>query len=209
MNLGAARDAVCEVGRLLYERGLVVAGDGNVSVRLDDGNILVTPSGVCKGRLTPEDLVVCSADGAVLDGGAHNSKPTSELAMHLRVYQDRPDANAVVHAHPPIATAFAVCRKPLEETYLSEVTLQLGGRVPVSEFALPGTDAVAESVAEYLVQGNAVLLANHGALTWADTLMRAFDYMESVEHVAKIHAHVALLGGGVALDEDVITALRA
>lgn len=207
MNLMQAKEAVCEVGRLLYERGLLVAGDGNVSVRLDDGNILVTPAGLCKGRLEAQDLVLCSPDGSLLDA-AEDKRPSSELAMHLRVYQERLDVHAVVHAHPPFATAFAVCRMPLEDVYLPEVAAFLG-RVEVCNFALPGTAAVGESIVPYLASSNAVLLANHGALTWAGDIMRAFDYMESVEHVAKIHAQIAALGGGVTLDAETLDALRA
>lgn len=199
----ALRQEICQVCHLLYERGYVVSNDGNVSVRLGEDRLLITPSGVGKGRMTPEMLVVCDLEGNVLAGDRHSS---SESGMHRMLYRQRPDVQAVVHAHPPMATAFAICRRPLRERYLAEMILGLG-EVPVTEFAMPSTDAVARSVEPFVQDHSAVLLANHGALTWGPDLWSAFDRMETVEQTARIYANVQLLGGGVELTEAQETAL--
>ena len=123
MTFQEEREAVCRVGRLLYDRGYVAANDGNISVKVAENRLLITPSGVSKGRMTPEMLLVTDMDGTVIEGDRH---PTSEGKMHLEVYRGRPDANAVVHAHPPVSTAFAVCRRGLETPYLSELVVGLG-----------------------------------------------------------------------------------
>ena len=198
------RVELCRVCRLLYDRGYVVGQDGNVSLRTEEG-ILITPSGVSKGRMEPDMLVLCDLDGNVLRGDRH---PSSEMAMHLQVYRDRPDVNAVVHAHPPVSTAFAVCRRPLEEAYLIETVIGLG-QVPVAPYALPSTREVPESIRPYLADHNALLLANHGALSWGRDLWQAFDRMEMLEHTAKIYAQVHQLGGGVELTQTQIDTLLA
>ena len=187
----AAREELCQVCRLLYQRGYTVGHDGNVSLRLGEDQILVTPSGVGKGRLRPEMLVKCTLSGEVLEGDRH---PSSETPMHLMVYRERPDVRAVVHAHPPMATAFAVCRRPL-------------GELPVAPFALPSTREVPDSVRPFVRDHSAVLLANHGALAWGPDLWSAFDRMETVEQTARIYANVQLLGGGVELTEAQTAAL--
>ena len=197
------RETLCQVCLLLYQRGYVVSNDGNVSVRIGEDQVLITPSGVSKGRLTPDMLVVCDLEGRVLAGRLH---PSSESAMHLLVYRERPDVRAVVHAHPPMATAFAVCRRPLRERYLTETISGLG-EVLVAPFALPSTQEVPDSVRPFVRDHSAVLLANHGALTWGPDLWSAFDRMETVEQTARIYANVQLLGGGVELTEDQKAAL--
>ncbi len=163
--------------------------DGNVSLRLGEDQILVTPSGVGKGRLRPEMLVKCTPSGEVLEGDRH---PSSETPMHLMVYRERSDVRAVVHAHPPMATAFAVCRRPLRERYLTETISGLG-EVPVAPFALPSTQEVPDSIRPFVRDHSAVLLANHGALTWGPDLWSAIDRMETVEQTARIYANVQLL----------------
>lgn len=200
----AAREELCQVCRLLYQRGYTVGHDGNVSLRLGEDQILVTPSGVGKGRLRPEMLVKCTLSGEVLEGDRH---PSSETPMHLMVYRERPDVRAVVHAHPPMATAFAVCRRPLGERYLTETVSGLG-EVPVAPFALPSTREVPDSVRPFVRDHSAVLLANHGALAWGPDLWSAFDRMETVEHTAKILLHVRQLGGGVPLTEEEVAQLK-
>ena len=127
------REDLCQVCTLLYQRGYVASNDGNVSVRAGEGQILVTPSGVSKGRLTPDMLVLCDLEGRVLEGNRH---PSSETPMHLLLYRERPDVGAVVHAHPAAATAFAACRRPLDVPYLTEVVSGLGP-IPVAPYALP------------------------------------------------------------------------
>ena len=189
----AAREELCQVCRLLYQRGYTVGHDGNVSLRL----------GVGKGRLRPEMLVKCALSGEVLEGDRH---PSSETPMHLMVYRERSDVRAVVHAHPPMATAFAVCRRPLGERYLTETVSGLG-EVPVAPFALPSTREVPDSVRPFVRDHSAVLLANHGALAWGPDLWSAFDRMETVEQTARIYANVQLLGGGVELTEAQTAAL--
>ena len=199
MNLDTRlREELCQVCRLLYDRGYVVGHDGNVSVRLGEGCLLITPSGVSKGRLEPDMLVVCDLEGRVLEG---NRYPSSEMAMHPLIYQERPDVGAVVHAHPPVSTAFAICQKPLKEKYLTETIGGLG-EVPVAPFAMPSTRVVPESIRPFAADHSAVLLANHGALTWGADLWAAFDRMETVEQTAKIYAAVQQLGGGVELTRE-------
>ena len=199
MNLDTRlREELCQVCRLLYDRGYVVGHDGNVSVRLGEGCLLITPSGVSKGRLEPDMLVVCDLEGRVLEGDRY---PSSEMAMHLLIYQERPDVGAVVHAHPPVSTAFAICQKTLKEKYLTETISGLG-EVPVAPFAMPSTREVPESIRPFVADHSAVLLANHGALTWGADLWAAFDRMETVEQTAKIYAWVQLLGGGVELTRE-------
>ena len=198
------REDLCRVCTLLYQRGYVAGSDGNVSLRAGEGKILITPSGVSKGRLTPEMPVLCDLEGRVLAGDRH---PSSEAAMHLLVYRQRPDAGAVVHAHPPAATAFAACRRPLDVPYLTEVVSGLGP-IPVAPYALPSTPEVPESIRPFLRDHRGVLLANHGALTWGGGLWEAFDRMEQLEHTAKIYLNIALLGAGVPLTGEQVEALR-
>ena len=199
----AAREELCQVCRLLYQRGYTVGHDGNVSLRLGEDQILVRPSGGGTGRLRPELLEQGPLSGEVRQGDRH---PSSETPMHLMVYRERPDVRAVVHAHPPMATAFAVCRRPLGERYLTETVSGLG-EVPVAPFALPSTREVPDSVRPFVRDHSAVLLANHGALAWGPDLWSAFDRMETVEQTARIYANVQLLGGGVELTEAQTAAL--
>ena len=143
MTFQEEREAVCRVGRLLYDRGYVAANDGNISVKVAENRLLITPSGVSKGRMTPEMLLVTDMDGTVIEGDRH---PSSEGKMHLEVYRGRPDVNAVVHAHPPVSTAFAVCRRGLETPYLSELVVGLGQVPCTPSFAMLSTEEVPESV---------------------------------------------------------------
>lgn len=205
MTYQAERELICRVGRLLYDRGYVAANDGNISVRVGE-HLVMTPSGVSKGRMTPDMLLVTDLEGNVLEGNRH---PTSEGKMHLAVYRHRPDVNAVVHAHPPVSTAFAACRRGLETPYLAELVVGLGTVPCTPEFAMLSTEEVPESVIPYLPDHNAVLLANHGALTWGGDLWEAFDRMETVEHTAKILMNIQTIGGGVPLTEEQVAQLRS
>ncbi|MFZ2782080.1 MAG: class II aldolase/adducin family protein [Rectinemataceae bacterium] len=173
---------VCEIGRRMYGREYVSANDGNISVRLGPDRILTTPTLVSKGFMTPEMLVVVDMDGAVVEG---NRRPSSELKMHLKVYRERADVNAVVHAHPETATAFAVLGVALDKAYMPEHVVSLGA-VPVAAYATPGTDEVPDSIAPFLHDHNAVLLSNHGVLTWGRDLLEAYFRLETVEAYAKI-----------------------
>ena len=206
MTYEAERELICRVGRLLYDRGYAAANDGNLSVRLGEDRLLVTPSGVSKGRMTPDMLLVTDLDGQVVEGDRH---PSSETKMHLMVYRRRPDAGAVVHAHPPVSTAFAVCRRGLETPYLAELAAGLGTVPCTPSFAMLSTDEVPESIAPYLPDHNAVLLANHGALAWGADLWEAFDRLETVEHTAKIVLNAEALGGGVPLTAEEVARLQS
>lgn len=200
-----AREEICQICHLLYQRGYVVSNDGNVSVRVEENKILITPSGVGKGRMTPDMLVLCDLEGNVLAGERY---PSSESKMHLMVYRERTDVMSVVHAHPPVSTAFAICRRPLKERYLSEMVAGLG-EVPVTEFAMLSTNEVAESVRPFVHDHNAVLLANHGSLAWGHTLLSAFDRLETVEQTAKVYYYVSRLGGGVEISQEQADTLRS
>ena len=205
MTFQEEREAVCRLGKLLYDRGYVAANDGNISVRVGEGRLLITPSGVSKGRMTPDMLLVTDLDGTVIEGNRH---PSSEGKMHLEVYRGRPDVNAVVHAHPPVSTAFAVCRRGLETPYLSELVAGLGQVPCTPSFAMLSTEAAPQSVRPYLADHNALLLANHGALAWGGDLWEAFDRLETVEHTAKIVLNAQLLGGGIPLTEEEVVRLQ-
>lgn len=195
----AAQD-ICAVGKLLYDRGYVASNDGNISVRTGQNELLITPSGVSKGRMTPKMLVRCDLEGNVLADDESGRFPSSEIKMHLRVYERRPDVGAVVHAHPVFATAFAILRHDLAEPYLPELVLNFG-RIPVAPFAMLSTDEVPRSIEPYLADYNGLLLANHGALAWGKDVWTAFDLMETIEHSAKIYKAVHDLGGGVELTD--------
>ncbi|MST71972.1 class II aldolase/adducin family protein [Olsenella porci] len=201
------RDDICKVGRLLYDRGYVASNDGNVSVRVGANEVVVTPSGVSKGRMTPDMLVRCDLDGNVLPDDESGRFPSSEVKMHLAVYRERPDVRAVVHAHPVFATAFAICRRELSEPYLPELILNFG-RIPVTDFAMLSTDEVPRSILPFVHDYNGVLLANHGAVAWGGGVWKAFDLMETIEHSAKVYKVVHDLGGGVELDPDQVSRLQ-
>lgn len=174
----------------LYARGLIAGPDGNVSVRLAGDRILVTPAGLSKVDVQTSDLVEMTLDGRVRGGGA---KPSSEVLMHLRIYQRRPDVHAVVHAHPPTATAFSVAGESLASDVLPELIHQVG-RVPVVPYEMPGTSALADAFEPFLATHDAFLMANHGATTVGPTLSSALQRMESLEHGATILLTARLLG---------------
>lgn len=187
------KQEMCEIGRRVYERGMVAANDGNFSVKLNANEILCTPTGVSKGFMTPEYICKIDMKGKLLESHG-DFKPSSEMKMHLQVYKERPDVKAVVHAHPPYATTFAAAGLPLEQPVLSEAVLTLG-RVPLAAYGTPSTKEVPEAVAEYLPYCDAMLLANHGALVYGDSLVNAYHKMESVEFYARILYQTKLLGG--------------
>lgn len=182
---------LCEVCHLMWSQGWVAANDGNVSVRRDDGTIVCTPSGVSKREIEPDMLVVIDSAGRVVEG---DRRPSTEMAMHLRCYADREDVRAVVHAHPPYATAFAAADRALDGYGLIETVLTVGA-VPVVPFAMPGTDDVAEAIAPYLSHHDALLLRAHGALTVGGDLRTAYYRMESLEQFAQISLAAHQLGG--------------
>ncbi len=194
------KQEMCEIGRRVYERGMVAANDGNFSVKLNENEFLCTPTGVSKGFMTPEFICRIDDQGKLLEA-KEGFKPSSEMKMHLRVYRERPDVQAVVHAHPPYATTFAAAGIPLEQPVLSEAVLTLG-KVPVAKYGTPSTQEVPDAVAEYLSGYDAMLLANHGALTYGDSLMNAYHKMESVEFYARILYQTRMLGGAKELTRE-------
>ena len=184
------RADIVEVGRRMYARGYTASNDGNISVRLGSDRLLMTPKSVCKGFMTPDMMCITDLEGRKLQG---DRDPSSEMLMHLEVYRQRPDAHAVVHAHPPIATGFAVAGIPLDRAVLAEVLTTLGS-VPIAEYATPSTKELPEAVRKYIKAHDGMLLANHGALTSGADLYAAYYKMETIEHFAKISLVARLLG---------------
>ena len=190
---------MCEIGRRVYNRGMVAANDGNFSVKLNENEYLCTPTGVSKGFMTPEYICKVDAKGNVLEAN-EGFRPSSEVKMHMRVYKERPDVNAVVHAHPMYATTFPIAGIPLMEPIMPEAVIFLGG-VPLAKYGTPSTEEVPDSIMPYIQDYDAVLLENHGALTYSDSLMNAYHRMESVEFYARLMYQAKMLGGPQILDE--------
>ena len=191
-----AKTLLLEAGRRLYERGFVASNDGNMSVLVSAGTLWTTPTGVSKGFMTEDMLVKTDLAGTVLEG---TRKPSSELKMPRRVYQENPDLRAAVHAPPPAATSFAIAGLPLDRPILPEAIVQLG-TIPVAPYAEPGTQAVPDSIAPFCRDYGGVLLANHGALTWGYDLTQAYYRMETLEYYAQVTINsVFLLGRANAL----------
>ena len=184
------RADIVEVGRRMYARGYTASNDGNISVRLGADRLLKTPKSVCKGFMTPDMMCITDLEGRKLQG---DRDPSSEMLMHLEVYRQRPDAQAVVHAHPPTATGFAVAGIPLDRAVLAEVLTTLGS-IPIAEYATPSTRELPEAVRKYIKAHDGMLLANHGALTVGADLYGAYYKMETIEHFAKISLVARLLG---------------
>ena len=184
------RANIVEIGRRLHDRGYVASNDGNISVRIGDEWLLTTPKGVSKGFLSPDMMVVTDLAGKKVRG---HRDPSSELLMHLEVYRNRPDARAVVHAHPPVATGFAVAGIPLDRAVLAEVITTLGS-IPIADYGTPSTQELPDAVRKYIKAHDGLLLANHGALTVAGELFAAYYKMETIEHFARISLVARLLG---------------
>jgi L-fuculose-phosphate aldolase len=186
----AFRADIVEVGRRMYARAYVASNDGNISIRLDDTTILTTPKSVSKGFMTPDMMVVVDLEGKKIRGVRDAS---SELLMHLEVYRSRPDVRAVVHAHPPTATGFAVAGIPLDRAVLAEVVTTLGS-IPIAEYGTPSTPELPAAVRKYIKAHDGLLLANHGALTVAGDVFAAYYKMETIEHFARISLVARQLG---------------
>jgi L-fuculose-phosphate aldolase len=202
MDEQTARREICRVGQLMYERSYVVSSDGNISVRLDDGRIIATPTMTCKGRMTEEALAITNSDGKPLS----DRKPSSELAMHLLIYAERADVKAVCHAHPPHGTAFAVAGLAIDQPILSEVILTLGC-VPLAGYGTPSTEELSDAMRPLIKHHNALLMANHGAVAYGADLWQAFDRLETLEHTARIAILSRILGGSRNLPADAIEKL--
>lgn len=178
----AAANEILDIGKRLVDGGYVVANDGNLSCLIGPDRVLATPTGVSKGRMTADMLSVLDLGGNVVEAGS--IAVSSEVKMHLRVYQENPDIRAVVHAHPVTATSFAAAGIALDEAILTEAVTAVGS-IPVARFAVPGTEQVPESIAPFCQDYNGAMLANHGVIAWADRLEIAFFRMEWIETLAK------------------------
>jgi L-fuculose-phosphate aldolase len=185
------RREICKIGRWMYTRGYVVANEGNLSVRLDEDRILVTPSGACKGRLAPEDLLITDLSGDVVFG---SGRPSSELLMHLLYYRSRSDVRAICHAHPPTATGFATAGRALEAAVLPEVIVGVG-KIPLAPYGTPGTWELCAGIEPLVHNHDAILLENHGVVTCGPDAGAAFQRMEIVEQYARVMLTAELLGG--------------
>jgi L-fuculose-phosphate aldolase len=196
---------MCEVGQRIYQREMVAANDGNFSVKLDENTFLCTPTGVSKGFMTPD--MICKVDNeGNLKQPNGQWKPSSEIKMHMRIYKERPDVNSVVHAHPQYATAYAIAGIPLTEKIMPEAVIFLG-EVPIAKYGLPSTMEIPDAVEPYLDCYDAVLLENHGALSWGQDLMSAYFKMESLEFYASLAYKAKALGGAKELPSSEVARL--
>ena len=199
------RRDVCAVGRWIHQRSFVASTDGNISVRLDPCRVLTSPTAISKGMMAPDDLVITDNQGRKLSG---HRNPSSELAMHLLIYQRRPDVNAVCHAHPPVATGYAAAGLPLNKALLSEIVLALGC-IPVARYGTPGTPELSQALEPLVQHYDAILMANHGVVTYGPDLLSAFFRMETVEHFARVALVTELLGKQVLLSNADVEKLLA
>jgi L-fuculose-phosphate aldolase len=204
-TLTQQRETIVRYGKTLYERGFIAATDGNISERIDDHRLLITPTCMCKGTMSEDDLVVVDLNGRKLEGHRNVS---SEVAMHLLIYRMRPDIRGIVHAHPPTATGFAAAGIALDQPLISEIVLTLGS-VPLAPYGCPGTDELSNALRPFVAGHDAILMANHGVVTYGDNLERAFMNMETVEHLAKITLVTRTLGQQNVLNADEVAKLTA
>jgi L-fuculose-phosphate aldolase len=191
------REEIVRYGRMLHEKGFVAAMDGNLSIRLKQDRILVTPTGLSKGSMRPADLVIVDLDGKQVAG---RRNVTSEIGMHLMIYRTRPDVKAIVHAHPPTATGFAAAGIALTEPLVCEVVMGLGC-IPLARYGTPGTAELAQSLEPYVPKYDAILMSNHGVVAYGDTIEHAYMKMETVEHFAQISLVTHMLGRQQPLQE--------
>src|SRR5438270_10507657 len=198
------RAEIARFCHLTYEKGYVASTDGNVSARLPDGHIMCTPTICHKGFVKPEDMVIIDMNARRVNG---DRKASSEIAMHLLVYDMRADIHAVVHAHPPCATAYAAAGIPLNKALISEVVLALGC-IPLAEYGTPGTPELSDQLRPFVKNFDALLMANHGVVTYGANLEGAFNRMDTVEHFAKISIYTKILGRERLLFSDDVDKLR-
>ena len=198
------REEIVRFGKLLHQTGLVAATDGNLSVRLENGNILCTPTSMSKGLLEPQDLVIVDPQGKKISGERDVS---SEVNMHVVIYRSRGDVRAVVHAHPPTATGYAAAGLALDRALCSEIIVTLGS-VPLANYETPGTPELAEALTPLVADHDAILMANHGVVTCGPDLISAYMNMETVEHFAKIALVTHLLGKQQTLSDQHVDKLR-
>jgi len=205
----ALREEIVRVGRLMYERGLVVGVDGNISARLDEAHVLCSPSGLCKGMMTPEQLIVIDTDGHKVGPGTtanRDLRPTSEVPMHLEAYRQRPDIGGVVHAHPPITVALSIAGVSLADCMLPEVIVNLG-LVPTTEYATPASEENVRAIRDLISTHDGMILQRHGTLTVGRSPWEAYLRLESLEQVARITLILQQLGRGEPLPPDFVEKL--
>ena len=201
----ALREQICDICHKMWQLGWVAANDGNISAKLEDGSFMATPTGISKSFITSEKLVRIDREGNVLEA-LEGYRPSSEIKMHLRCYEERADVGAVLHAHPPAATGYAVANIPLDEYSMIETVLTLGS-IPVTPYGTPSTYEVPDAIAPYLGEHDALLLQNHGALTVGADVVTAYYRMETLELFAKISLNAHLLGGAKELSRENIDRL--
>ncbi|MCR5589924.1 MAG: class II aldolase/adducin family protein [Lachnospiraceae bacterium] len=192
LNEKDIREQICDIGRRIYKRNMVAANDGNISVKISDNEFLCTPTGVSKGYMTPDFICKVDKNGNVIEAN-EGFRPSSEIKMHMRVYAKRPDVGAVVHAHPNFATSFAIAGQPLSLPIMPEAVITLGC-VPLAPYGTPSTPEIPDSIEPYLDHFDAVLLENHGALTWSHDLLSAYMKMESLEFYAELLYKSKMIG---------------
>ena len=196
---------ICDIGKRIYNRNMVAANDGNISVKISDNEFLCTPTGVSKGFMTPEYICKVDKNGQVIQANP-GFRPSSEIKMHMRVYAKRPDVGSVVHAHPVYATSFAIAGIPLTQPIMPEAVIALGC-VPIAPYGTPSTNEIPDAVEPYLEHFDAVLLESHGALTWSENLLAAYLKMESVEFYAQLLYQSKMLGGPKEFDKATVQRL--
>ncbi len=202
---GQHRAEIIQFGRLLHQKGYVAATDGNITVRLSSNTVLSTPTGMSKGLMEPDDLVIVDLVGRKISG---RRSVSTEIGMHLLIYRLRPDIHGVVHAHPTTATGYAAAGIPLNKALVSEVVLSLGS-IPLARYGTPGTPELTEALEPLIANHDAILMANHGVVTYGDNLLRAYMKMETVEHFAKIALVTHLLGQQQPLSDEAVEKLVA
>lgn len=205
MDYMETREIMCDICHKMWQLGWVAANDGNLSVKLPNGNFLATPTGISKSFITSEKLVVIDGEGNVLEA-ENGYRPSSEIKMHLRCYKEREDVGAVLHAHPPTATGYAVAHVPLDRYTMIETVAAIGS-IPVTPYGTPSTYEVPDAIAPYLQEHDVLLLANHGALTVGADAITAYYRMETLELFAKISLTAHLLGGEKEISEENIQKL--
>ena len=184
------RQQIADFSQLTYQKGYLASTDGNLSARMPDGNVICTPTIINKGFVGPADPVIVDLEGRHVRG---ERKASSEIEMHTLIYKLRPDINAVVHCHPPCATAYAAAGIPLNKALISEVVLALGC-IPLAEYGTPGTPELTDRLEPYVANYDALLMANHGVVTYGADMMEAYNRMDTVEHFAKISINTRILG---------------
>lgn len=204
MKINEIKDQICDVCHKMWQLGWVAANDGNVSVKLPDGTFLATPTGISKSFITPEKLVHIDKDFNLLEESEH--RPSSEIKMHMRCYEEREDVGAVIHAHPPVATGYAVANKALDQYSMIETVIAIGS-IPVTPYGTPSTYEVPDHIAPYLGEHDVMLLQNHGALAVGADLLTAYYRMETLELYAKISLTAHLLGGAQEISRENIDRL--